>query len=265
MSPLEAIILGIIQGLTEFLPVSSSGHLELGKAILGENKVPEEGLLFTIVVHAATACSTILIFWKDIVHLVKGVLKFEWNTETKFLVMVVISMIPVVIVGLLWEDELKALFDGRIGLVGMLLLVTAALLFVTHYARKQDGQVTNSKALIIGLAQAVAVLPGISRSGATIATSLLLGIDRSEAARFSFLMVLPPIFGAMTLQIMDYSGSSSTVSINYTPLIFGFIAAFISGAIACKWMIRIVKRSKLTHFGIYCAIAGAIAIIVSIV
>jgi len=202
MSLIEAIVLGVIQGLTEFLPVSSSGHLELGKAVLGS--VPEEGMLMTIVLHFATALSTIVIFRKDIVQIFKGLFQFKNNEESRFSLYVVISMIPAALVGILFEDQIDSFFSGNLGVVGAMLIVTGGLLFVADRARATDGKVTISRAIIVGIAQAIAILPGISRSGATIGTSVLLGIDRERAARFSFLMVVPLILGAMAVKTKDY-------------------------------------------------------------
>ncbi|NNE55481.1 MAG: undecaprenyl-diphosphate phosphatase [Flavobacteriales bacterium] len=262
MGLLEAIILGIIQGLTEFLPVSSSGHLELGKALFGSDQIPEESLLFTVAVHVATALSTTVVYRKTILDLIKGLFKFRWNEQTQYVSFIVISMIPVMVVGLLFEDEIASLFEGRIILVGGMLMITAALLYFTHRAAHKEGKVTPKKAWLIGLAQAVAVLPGISRSGSTIATSLILGVSRERAARFSFLMVLPPILGAALLKALDLRDAESAMAnMEWTPVVAGFIAAFIAGFAACTWMITIVKKSKLSYFAIYCAIVGAIAIV----
>lgn len=202
MDLIEAIVLGVIQGLTEFLPVSSSGHLELGKAILGET--PEEGMLMTIVLHFATALSTIVIFRKDILQIFKGLFKFKNNEESRFSLMIVLSMIPAALVGVLFEDYIDSFFSGNLVLVGAMLIVTGGLLFVADRSRATEGKVTYSKAIAIGIAQAIAILPGISRSGATIGTSVLLGVDRQRAARFSFLMVIPLIFGAMAVKLKDY-------------------------------------------------------------
>ena len=262
MEVLDSILLGIIQGLTEFLPVSSSGHLELGKAILGDNSVPEESLLFTVVLHFATALSTIVVFRKDIWSLLKGILKFEWNDDLQFASKIAISMIPAVIVGLFFEEQLEQLFGGNILLVGFMLLITAILLFFADKAKNTNKNVSFSNAFIIGVAQAIAMLPGISRSGATISTSVLLGNDKTKAARFSFLMVVPLIFGKIAKDVL--SGDLSLESQNFTTLSIGFIAAFISGLFACTWMIRLVKKSKLSYFAIYCAIVGLIAITYSI-
>ena len=256
MDVINAIILGIIQGLTEFLPVSSSGHIELGKAILGVET--KENILFTVVVHFATALSTIVIFRKDILELLKGIFQFEWNEESKFAVKVIISMIPAAIVGVYFEKELESLFKGNILLVGCMLIVTAILLYFADKAKNTHKKVSYSNAIIIGIAQAIAMLPGISRSGATISTSVLLGNDKTKAARFSFLMVVPLIFGKIAKDI--YDGELSLESAQIIPLSAGFLAAFIAGLFACTWMINLVKKSKLTYFSIYCFIVGLIAI-----
>lgn len=265
MGILEAIILGIIQGLTEFLPVSSSGHLELGKAIFGEDGIPQEGVLFSVALHAATALSTMVIYRKDILDLIKGLLQFKWNDETKYVTKIAISMVPIVIVGLLFEEELETLFSGNVLLVGAMLLVTAALLFFTHRAGSREGAVTYKKSFAIGLSQAIAILPGISRSGSTIATALLLGVSKEKAAKFSFLMVLPPILGAAALKLKKYlEAPADHQTMEALPLTLGFIAAFVAGLFACSWMIKIVKRSKLSFFATYCAIVGVIALVVGL-
>ena len=258
MDIINAIILGIIQGLTEFLPVSSSGHLELGKAILGDDSIPEESLLFTVVLHFATALSTIVIFRKDIIELIKGALQFKWNDDLKFISKIAISMIPAVIVGLFFEEQLEALFGGNILLVGCMLIITAVLLFMADKAKDTNKPVTFKNAFVIGISQAIAMLPGISRSGATISTSVLLGNDKTKAARFSFLMVVPLIFGKIAKDIM--SADLTYDSGNFTALSVGFVAAFIAGLFACTWMIALVKKSKLSYFAIYCVIVGLIAI-----
>ena len=260
MSWIEALILGIIQGLTEFLPVSSSGHLELGKAILGIEA--EESLMFSIAVHGATVLSTIIVFRKEILELFAGLLKFKLNEETHYIAKIIVSMIPVGIVGVFLKDELKALFDGNVILVGSMLLVTAALLAFTYYAKEREKKITYKNAFVIGIAQALAVLPGISRSGATISTGLLLGNNRSEVAKFSFLMVLLPIIGENFLDIT--SGEMAASSIGTTPLLVGSVAAFITGLLACTWMLRIVKRGNLIWFAVYCAIIGITAIVTQI-
>lgn len=258
MDVLEAIVLGIIQGLTEFLPVSSSGHLELAKAILGDTSVPEESLTFTVVLHFATALSTLVIFRKEVAEIFKGLFQFKWNEELQFSLKIIISMIPAVIVGLLFEKQLESFFGGKILLVGVMLLVTAVLLLFADKAKSTNKKVSFSNSVLIGVSQAIAMLPGISRSGATISTSVLLGIDRTRAARFSFLMVVPLIFGKIGKDILG--GDLNFQSSEMIPISAGFIAAFLAGLLACKWMIAIVKKSKLSYFSIYCAIVGFIAI-----
>ncbi|MDP5157922.1 MAG: undecaprenyl-diphosphate phosphatase [Flaviramulus sp.] len=262
MNIIDAIILGIIQGLTEFLPVSSSGHLELGKAILGDHSVPEESLLLTVVLHFATALSTIVVFRKDILSLIKGALEFEWNEDLQFILKIAISIIPATVIGLLFEKELEQLFSGNILLVGCMLIVTAVLLFLADKAKDTNKKVSFKNAFIIGVSQAIAMLPGISRSGATISTSVLLGNDKTKAARFSFLMVVPLIIGKISKDI--FSGDLTYESGNFTTLAIGFFAAFIAGLFACTWMISLVKKSKLTYFAIYCVIVGIIAITFSL-
>jgi|SRR5690554_46599 len=258
MSIIDAIILGIIQGFTEFLPVSSSGHLELTKALLGDESLPKDSLLFTVVLHFATALSTIVVFRKDIWSILKGAAKLQWNDDLKFISKIALSMIPAVIIGLLFDKELEQLFGGQVLLVGSMLIVTAALLFWADKAKNTDKKVSFSNAIVIGISQAIALIPGISRSGATISTSVLLGNDKSKAARFSFLMVVPLILGKMAKDIL--SGEIVYESDGFLTLSVGFIAAFIGGIIACTWMISLVKRSKLTYFSIYCLIVGLIAI-----
>ncbi|RSK41825.1 undecaprenyl-diphosphate phosphatase [Mangrovimonas spongiae] len=261
MDVIDSIILGIIQGLTEFLPVSSSGHLELGKAILGDHSVPKESLLFTVVLHFATALSTIVIFRKDIALILRGLLQFKWNDDLQFSLKIILSMIPAVVIGVLFEDQLESLFGGNILLVGFMLLVTAILLFLADKAKDTNKKVSFSNAFIIGIAQAIAMLPGISRSGATISTSVLLGNDKTKAARFSFLMVVPLIFGKIAKDVL--SDELTFDSANTLSLSLGFLAAFISGLFACTWMIALVRKSKLTYFALYCAIVGLIAILFS--
>ncbi len=258
MNTFEAIVLGIIQGLTEFLPVSSSGHLEIAKVILGDTSVPEESLTFTIILHAATALSTLVVFRKEVADIFKGLFQFKWNEQTKFSLKIVISMIPAVIIGLLFEEQLEAFFGGKILFVGVMLLVTALLLLFADKAKNTTKNVSFSNSLIIGISQAIAMLPGISRSGATISTSVLLGVDRTKAAHFSFLMVVPLIFGKVAKDLL--SGDISFESSQVAPMTAGFIAAFLAGLVACNWMIALVKKSKLSYFSIYCAVVGFIAI-----
>lgn len=262
MSAIEAIILGIIQGLTEFLPVSSSGHLELGKAILGDQSLPEESLLFTVVLHFATALSTIVIFRKEILEIIAGLLQFKWNEQTEFSLKIILSMIPAAIIGVLFNDQIEALFSRQIILVGAMLIITGLLLFLADRAKNTDKKVTYKSALLIGISQAIAILPGISRSGATISTSVLLGIDRERAARFSFLMVVPLILGKMAKDLLD--GGIAESQMEVLPLVLGAIAAFVSGLLACQWMISLVKKSQLKYFSYYCLIVGVIAIVISI-
>ncbi|CAL2085945.1 undecaprenyl-diphosphate phosphatase [Tenacibaculum sp. 190524A05c] len=262
MNIIEAIILGIIQGLTEFLPVSSSGHLELAKAILGDTSVPEESLTFTVVLHFATALSTLVIFRKEVAEIFKGLFQFKWNEEFQFSLKIVISMIPAVIVGLFFEEQLESLFGGKILFVGFMLLVTAVLLLLADRAKNTDKSVSFSNSLVIGISQAIAMLPGISRSGATISTSVLLGIDRTKAAKFSFLMVVPLIFGKIAKDILG--GDINFQSSEIIPMSAGFVSAFVAGLLACQWMIALVKRSKLSYFSIYCAVVGIIAIVYSL-
>ncbi len=258
MSWIEALVLGIIQGLTEFLPVSSSGHLEIGNAILGTNN--EESLLFTVVVHGATVLSTIVVFYKDIINILSSVFRFKWDENTKYFAKIIISMVPIALIGVLFLEEVEAMFGQNLVLVGSALLVTASLLAFTYFSKPGNKNVGYFSALIIGIAQAIAVTPGMSRSGSTIATALLLKVDKEKAARFSFLMVLIPIILANAKSLME-GVPSSEGSIGAAPLIIGFFAAFISGLLACKAMIRIVKRGKLIYFAIYCAIVGLTAIL----
>lgn len=259
MDILDAIILGIVQGLTEFLPVSSSGHLELGKAILGDTSVPEESLLFTVVLHFATALSTIVVFRKDVWEILKGLFQFQWNEESRFSVKIIISMLPAVFVGLFFEEQLEAFFGGNVRFVGFMLLITAVLLYFADKAKDTDKKVSFKNAFIVGVSQAIAMLPGISRSGATISTSVLLGVDKSKAARFSFLMVVPLILGKIAKDLIG--GELTFNGENNVAMGAGFLAAFIAGLAACTWMIQIVRKSKLSYFSIYCLIIGLLTII----
>jgi len=261
MGLIEAIILGIIQGLSEFLPVSSSGHLEIGAVLL--NAHTSESLLFSVLVHAATALSTIIVFRKDIAGVFKGIFTFKWNESYDFAIKIFISMIPIGIVGVFFETQIENLFTGNLLLVGSMLLVTAVLLAFTQTVKnKQGGPVKYWQAIIIGAAQSIAILPGISRSGATIATALLIGVNKEKAARFSFLMVLIPILGASFLKVLDYMEEPAVAHQTSGLVLFiGFLMAFLAGLFACKAMIKIVKEGKLLYFSIYCAIVGTIAII----
>lgn len=263
MSWFEAIILGIVQGLTEFLPVSSSGHLELTKAMFGDDSLPQESLLMTVVLHAATALSTIVIFRKDILEIARGLFQFKNNTEFNYSLKIVISMIPAAAVGVLFEDEIEQFFGGQILLVGSMLILTAGLLFLADKAKSTLNPVSFKNAFIIGIAQAIAILPGISRSGATISTSVILGVDRQRAARFSFLMVVPLILGKMVKDIL--SGDLAQAQTDPTLLVLGFASAFIAGLFACQWMIALVKKSQLKYFSYYCFVVGLGAIIYNLI
>ena len=266
MNIFEAFILGIIQGLTEYLPVSSSGHLAIGAAIFGING--EENLTFTIAVHVATVLSTLVILWKEISWIFKGLFKFEINEETRYALNIIISMIPIGIVGVFFKDKVEEIFGSGLLIVGCMLLVTALFLTFSYYARpRQREKITPRDAFIIGVAQAFAVLPGLSRSGSTIATGLLLGNKKSSLAQFSFLMVIPPILGEAlldTIKAMKGGAEAALGNISLLSLAVGFVAAFVAGCLACKWMINIVKRGKLVYFAIYCAIVGACAIVFSL-
>jgi undecaprenyl-diphosphatase len=259
MSIIEAIILGTIQGLTEFLPVSSSGHLEIGKFLLGSESLPEESLMMTVVLHAATALSTIVIFRKDIMEIFKGLFQFTWNDEMQFSLKIVISMVPAAIIGVLFDEQIEVLFSGQILLVGSMLLLTGALLLFADKAKNTTKEVSILYSVIIGISQAVAIIPGVSRSGATIATSVLLGVDKVKAARFSFLMVVPLILGKIAKGLLG--GEFAISGDAALPLAIGFVAAFLSGLLACKSMITLVKNSKLMYFSIYCFVVGVIAIV----
>lgn len=262
MDWLQALLLGLVQGFTEFLPVSSSGHLELGKALLG---IDGEGdITFTVVVHGATVLSTLVVFWREIWRLLKGTIEFRLNEETHYVMKLIVSMIPVLLVGIFLQKWVESFFTGNIVFVGFMLLITASLLALTHFVkiRKTDKPITYGSAIIIGVAQAIATLPGISRSGSTIATGMLLGIDKKLVAPFSFLMVLVPIIGANGLKILELKDAAATTAgANSWPVLAtGFIAAFFAGLIACTWMINLVKKGKLIWFAVYCLIIGLVAI-----
>lgn len=258
---LRALILGIIQGLTEFLPVSSSGHLELARYILDDPSAAEMGMLMSVVLHFATALATIIVFRKDIIHLIRASVKGD-RKSINYILFILVSMIPAVVVGLFFEDALEQLFNKNLLLVGSMLLVTAGLLFWADKAHDENKPINGPKSWWVGVAQAVAILPGISRSGATISMALLLNMERMEAARFSFLIVVPLIFGKIAKDVLD--GALVQPEVQEGPLILGFIMAFISGFIACKWMIRIVRKAKLVYFAIYCCIIGLISIMVGL-
>ena len=263
MDWLQALILGIVQGLTEYLPVSSSGHLAIGAHLFGLEG--DDNLAFTVLVHVATVLSTIVVLWHEIAWLTKGVLKCKMNDEMRYLIGILISMIPVGIVGFCFKDKVEEVFGSGLFIVGCMLLLTAALLTFSYYAKpRQRENISWRDAFIIGIALACAVMPGLSRSGSTITTGLLLGNKKETLAQFSFLMVIPPILGEALLDVLKImKGEAAFGGIDTLPLVVGFLAAFISGCVACKWMINIVKRGKLIYFGIYCAIAGVLTLLLS--
>ena len=263
MNTLEALVLGLVQGFSEYLPVSSSGHLTIGAALFGINGA--DNLTFTIMVHVATVLSTLVILWREIDWILKGLFKFQMNDETKYALNILVSMIPVGIVGVFFKDKVEAVFGSGLLIVGIMLLVTALLLTFSYYAKpRQRENISLWHAFLIGVGQALAVLPGLSRSGTTIATGLLLGNKKEKMAQFSFLMVIPPILGEALLDLLKgLKGEEALGGIDTWPMVVGFVAAFVSGCIACKWMINVVKRGKLIYFGIYCAIAGVLTIIFS--
>ncbi|MBA7514779.1 Undecaprenyl-diphosphatase [subsurface metagenome] len=253
MSWIDAIILGLVQGLTEFLPVSSSGHLELGKYFL--NIESGNSLAFTVAVHGATVLSILIVFRKDIICLLKGSITFKWNMENQYILKIIISMIPVGILGLFLQENIEKFFTKNIRFVGSMLVVTAILLALSHFARAKNKKLNYLDAFIIGLSQGFAVLPGISRSGATIVTGLLLGIKKEEVAKFSFLMIVIPVIGANLKDV--FSGDfTDAAGVGLIPIVIGFFTAFISGLLACKWMINLVKRGKLVNFSAYCFLLG---------
>ena len=261
----EALVLGLIQGLTEYLPVSSSGHLAIGANLFGLNG--EENLAFTIAVHVATVLSTCVILWKEIVWLFQDLFKWKWNEGTKYIVNILISMIPVAVVGFFFKDKVEAVFGSGLLVVGCCLMVTALLLAFSYWAKpRQREHISPWHAFVIGIAQAVAVMPGLSRSGSTIATGLLLGNKKEKIAQFSFLMVIPPVLGEALLDVKDIAEQGFSAAMNGISagaMIVGFLAAFITGCLACKWMINIVKKGKLIWFAVYCLIIGIFAIVYS--
>ena len=263
MTPFEAFLLGLIQAFTEFLPVSSSGHIELGKAFL--NIANANDLLFTIIVHFATVLSTLIVYRNDIWLIIKDLFKFEWNASTQFFIKIVISMIPVGIIGLLYKDQIELLFQGSVVFVCTMLLITGTVLAIASRVKPQEKEISYMKAFLVGVAQAIAVLPGISRSGSTITTALMLGVKRTEAARFSFLMVIAPILGMTLLEVLELIETPKALPIGILPLSIGFFTSFIFGIVACKWMIKIVQKSKLFYFAVYCWVIGIIGIIAGLI
>jgi undecaprenyl-diphosphatase len=261
MSWFEALVLGIVQGLTEYLPVSSSGHLAIGSALFGIEG--EENLAFTIAVHVATVLSTLVVLWKEIEWILRGMFKLKMNDETRYAINILVSMIPIGIVGVFFKDEVEEIFGSGLLIVGCMLMLTALLLTFSYYAKpRQKKDISIKDAFIIGLSQACAVLPGLSRSGTTIATGLLLGNDKARMAQFSFLMVIPPILGEALLDVMKIvKGENIAGDIPTLSLVVGFVAAFVSGCVACKWMINIVKKGKLIYFAVYCAVIGLVTVV----
>ena len=262
MTIIEAFILGMVQGLTEFLPVSSSGHIQIGAYLFGINS--KENLLFSVLVHGATVIATIIVFHKEIKQIFVGLFKFENNAETRMVINIAVSMIPILIVGLFFKDEVEQFFEKSILFVASMLMITGFLLSATQFLNTFDntGHIKPFKALIIGLAQAFAVLPGISRSGATIATGMILGVEKEEATRFSFLMVIIPILGASLLEVIKIVEQPVIATeISSTALVVGFLSALIFGIIACRWMLSIIKKGKLMYFATYCFIVATIILI----
>ncbi len=258
----QALILGCVQGLTEFLPVSSSGHLTIGQTLLGVQFSEGDMLLFDVLVHAATVCSTFLVLWKEINWVLKGTfLTKEWNEEKQYAGKIILSMVPVFVVGMFFKDEVESIFGSGLAVVGGCLLLTACLLTFAHFAKpRQKEQIGWSDSFLIGVGQALAVLPGLSRSGTTIATGILLGNKKEQVAQFSFLMVLVPILGEALLDLLDILQGEIVTDLGVTTMIVGFASAFLVGAAACKWMIGIVKRQKLIYFAVYCLLMGGFAL-----
>lgn len=252
----EALIFGLVQGLTEFLPVSSDGHLEIVKFLFGGI---EESFLFSVAVHGATVLSILAVFWKEILKLLKGVFRFEMNEETVYSLKIVVSMIPVAIVGFTMKEQVESLFIADMDITGSFLLVTALFLLIGHFVPKRNKPITYGGAFVMGIAQALATLPGLSRSGSTISTGLMLGNSKDELARFSFLMVIVPILGANFLELV--TTETEAVSSVFVPLVIAFVAAFVSGYVACRWMINIVRKGKLGWFALYCILVGLSLII----
>ena len=264
MDWIQSLILGTVQGLTEYLPISSSGHLAIGQALFGLQD-PDANIAFTVTVHIATVLSTCFILWKEIVWIFADLFKFKWNNGTKYAFNILISMIPVAVVGFFFKDKVEEVFGSGLLIVGICLMITAALLAFSYFAKpRQRENISPIHAFVIGIAQAIAVLPGLSRSGSTIATGLLLGNKKEKLAQFSFLMVIPPILGEALLDTKDMAEqgiSAAMGGISPLALAIGFLAAFISGCIACKWMINLVKKGKLIWFAVYCAVVGVLAIV----
>jgi undecaprenyl-diphosphatase len=260
MNLLEAIILGLIQGLTEFLPVSSSGHLELGKHLFGMD--PEANFYFSIAVHGATVLSTIVVLRKEIFELLGGLFKFKWNEETIYISKIVISMIPTAFAGFFLKEIADNFFTGNMISLGIEFMATALLLLLTLYIRPKERPIGFLDSFIIGVSQAIAILPGVSRSGATIATGMMLGNRKADIAKFSFLMVLVPILGANFVEMT--TGDFTSEGTSFAVISAGFITAFLSGYFACKWMIELVKKGNLFWFGLYCVAVGIFSILLGL-
>jgi len=262
---IQSLILGIVQGLTEFLPVSSSGHLEISKYLLGDESLAEESLAMTVALHVATALSTVVVFRKDIKGLFQEFSMSSDNPSRNYFLKIILTMIPAGFIGFFFEDTMAVLFDGKLLLVGFMLLITASLLFVADMIKTNNRKVTFRDSIIIGLAQAFALLPGISRSGSTICTALILNIKREEAARFSFLIVLPLILGKGFLDSLEMIRGDYALQESLGALTVGFVAAFLTGIIACKWMISLVKNANLKWFGFYCLMVGISLIVYKLI
>ncbi len=260
MTFIEAIVLGLIQGLTEFMPVSSSGHLELAKHLFGMDSV--NNFYFSVTVHGATVLSTIIVLWKEISDLLKGLFKFKLNDETRYVLKIIVSMIPVGISGLFMQAIAARFFTGNMISLGIEFLISALLLGLTLIIRPKERSMTYLDSFAIGIAQAIAILPGISRSGATIATGMMLGNKKSEIAKFSFLMVLVPVVGAIIIDII--TGDFSKEKTSFFIIATGFVVAFISGYLACKWMINLVRKGSLVWFAVYCILIGIFSLLLGL-
>lgn len=275
MDWINALVMGIVQGLAEYLPISSSGHLEICRDLLNLDLSGAESLEFDVMLHVATVLSTIVVLWREFVPLCTSFFTFKGDRNFYYVIKILVSCIPVAVVGLFFKETIEGFFGGGLGVVGICLCVTALLLTFSYFFRTRNverhtniksyrgREITMLDAFIIGCAQAVAVLPGLSRSGTTIATGILLGDRREQVAQFSFLMVIIPILGEALLGVKDMLSGEAAMgnSIDWLPLIVGFLASFVVGCIACKWMLEIVKKGKLVWFAVYCLIVGVICIV----
>jgi len=256
---LRSIILGVIQGLTEFLPVSSSGHLELINFFMGSSESVDSDLTMVVLVHFGTALSILYVFRKDVGEIIMDLIRFRWSPQTRLAIEILVSMIPAMFLGLMFEDKIEELFSGGIWMVGVSLMFTGLILWLTPNIKEDEGTVGWSKALLIGIAQAVAIMPGISRSGMTIAAALMLGVGKKNAAKFSFLMVLPVIIGKLILDVA--SGDLSISEASILPISLALISSFLVGVLACTWMIALVQKYSLKYFAGYCLSVGLIVIL----